>query len=149
MILIIFAENMCNLRGEASETALDISERVRMFSGVPLLVSNFWELCTRVSYPIPIIIISYLFPVLSQTQNIARRRGGGLGVRMLQRCQVQGSVARCVRLCISTLYIWGTRRALWAHKGEISSALCTEVETWIEVWSAGRMTYPANSPNND
>ena len=35
---------MCNLRGETSETPLNISERVRMFSGVPLLVSNFWEL---------------------------------------------------------------------------------------------------------
>ena len=120
MIWLLLSENMCTLRGETSETPLNISERVRTFSGVPLLVSNFWELHYWVSYPIP-QFISYMFPVLSKTQNFANRRDGGRGVRMLQRCQVQRSVAWCIRSCyscISTLYIWGTIQALRARRRE-------------------------------
>ena len=44
IILLIIAEIMCNLRGETSRTPLDITDKVRTYSGVPLIVSFLYEL---------------------------------------------------------------------------------------------------------
>ena len=55
----ILPENICNLRGETSETPLEISDRVRTFSGVPLIVSLTKRPLSPISFHLHVCRISF------------------------------------------------------------------------------------------